>query len=94
MADTPEKEVKGKKTLKDVYAGYAEKATAKDDFEFSLLETYDVEFTKDFRSIKKGHKMTGISKVAHDLYDANGVIKVLKKKEGPTDAELDKEEAK
>jgi hypothetical protein len=93
MAEPKEKK-DGVKTLKDVYAGYAEKASKKDDFEFSLLETYDVEFTKDFKGIKKGHVLTGISKVAHDLYDANGVIKLLKKKEGPTDAELDKEEAK
>lgn len=86
------KEVKSEKTLKDVYAGYAEQATKKDDFEFSLLETYDVEFSKDFKTIKKGHVMNGISKVAFDLYDANGVVKMLKKVEGPTDAELDKQD--
>lgn len=86
-----EKEVK---TLNDVYAGYAEKATAKDDFEFSLLDSHDVVFIKDFMEIKKGHKMNGISKVAFDFYDANGVVKQLKFKAGPTDKELDEEEFK
>lgn len=92
MAEPKEKK-DGPVTLKDVYSGYAEKATAKEDFEINLLTTYDVEFTKDFKGIKKGHKLTGISKVAFDLYDANGVVKTLKHKEGPTDKELDELEA-
>ena len=77
MAENAKNEVKN---LKDVYKGYAEKAAEKasGEIEIPLLETYDVEFTKDFRTIKKGHKMKGISRVAHDLYQANGVIKVLK----------------
>ena len=91
MAD---KNQESEKTLKDVYAGYAKEATAKDDFEFSLLETYDVEFTKDFKQIKKGDILKGISKVAFDLYDANGVVKQLKFKAGPTDKELDEEDSK
>ena len=74
-------------SLKDVYGKYAEKATEKDPFEFSLLETYDVEFKKDFKGIKKGHKLFGISKVAHDLYDANGAITLLKKTEAPKEEE-------
>jgi hypothetical protein len=74
---------KGPKTLTDVYASYADQATAKDNFEFSLLESYDVEFTSEFRRIKKGHKMFGISKVAFDLYNLNGVVKQLKKTEAP-----------
>ena len=89
MAEVKEKTVK---TLKDVYANYSGKATEKDDFEFSLLETHDVEFTSDFKGIKKGTKLSGIGRVAFDLYDANGVVKSLKKKEGPTDKELDNED--
>lgn len=94
MADNSQTKIKTTISLRDVYDGYAEKATAKDDFEFSLLETYDVKFTKDFKGIKKGHKLQGISKVAFDLYDANGVVEMLKKKEGPTDKELDEAESK
>lgn len=89
MADNAPKEKAVKATLADVYAGYAEKATGKEPFEFSLLETYDVKFTKDFRGVKKGHTMLGISLVAKDLYDANGVIEVLKKTEAPADADKD-----
>ena len=92
MADSKNENVE--KTLKDVYSGYAEQATAKDPFEFSLLETYDVEFVKDFREIKKGDKLKGISKVAFDFYDANKAVKQLKFKAGPTDKELDEEDAK
>ena len=92
MAEKIAKTENSEVTLKDVYAGYAEKATAKDPFEFSLLSKYDVEFTKDFKEIQKGHVMKGISKVAFDLYNANGVVSELKFKAGPTDAELDKED--
>lgn len=94
MADSPEQtpekgktKKEGPVTLKDVYAGYSAQATKKDDFEFSLLETYDVEFTADFKGVKKGHAMVGISKVAFDLYDANGVVKLLKKTEAPAETE-------
>ena len=73
------------KNLKDVYKGYAEEAAKKpsQEVEIPLLESYDIEFTKDFRNIKKGHKMYGISRVAHDLYNMNGVIKVIKSKPQP-----------
>jgi len=91
MAEPKEKK-DGPVSLKDVYAGYAEKATKNEDFEINLLTTYDVEFTKDFKTIKKGHKMFGISQVAFDLYDANGVVKKLAEKAGPTDKELDEAE--
>ncbi len=90
------KEEKGKKVfgLSDVYADYKEKAkeTPSQEVLINLLDSIDVEFTEDFRNIKKGHKLFGISRVAYDLYNKNKVVKVLKEVKGPTDEELDKED--
>lgn len=85
------KEVYG---LGDVYADYKDKAAESPSGEVlvNLLDKIDVEFTKGFRNIPKGHKMFGISRVAYDLYNKNGVVKLVREVNGPTDAELDKEE--
>lgn len=85
------KEVYG---LADVYSDYKDKAaeTPSGEVLVNLLDSIDVEFKSDFRNIKKGHKMYGISRVAYDLYNKNGVVKVLAERKGLTDAELDKEE--
>ncbi|MEC4050593.1 hypothetical protein OX284_014230 [Flavobacterium sp. SUN046] len=91
MADekAPAKKEVAVKTLKDVYQVYTDKAAKSPtgEFEFSLLETYDVEFTSDFKNIKKGYKMNGISKVAFDLYNANGVVDLINKNEAPKEEE-------
>jgi len=84
MEETKPKGKKGQEvTLQEVFSGYADKATEKEPYEVSLLEKNDVVFIKDFRNIKKGHKMVGISRVAADFYLANGAIEVIRKIEGP-----------
>ena len=88
------KKQKGNFSLGDVYSDYkdaAEKALSGEVL-VNLLDSIDVEFTSDFKKIKKGTKLTGISRVAYDLYDKNGVVKLLAERKGPTDAELDKAE--
>ena len=64
------------KTLQDVYDGYAKAAekNPKQVHEVSLVETFEVEFTEDFGFHTKG-STAKVSKVAYDLYKANGVIK-------------------
>ena len=91
---TPVKGAKAVYGLSDVYSDYKDKAAEAPSGEvhINLLDKIDVVFTKYFRNIKKGHKMSGISRVAYDLYNKNGVVKVLKEVAGPTDEELDKEE--
>lgn len=64
-------------SLQEIYDGYAKKATKEKDFEVDIVKTYEVEFTKDFLNIAKGHKQK-VSKVMLDWYDANGAIKVIK----------------
>lgn len=82
MAVTEEKTEakKGAKSLQDVYVGYQEKAKKNVEgvHKVDLTKLFNVEFTADFRGIKKGHKMTGISQVMRDLYVANGVVKEFK----------------
>lgn len=94
MAEAKEKKEKGNFNLSDVYADYAEAAAKAPTQEvlINLLDKIDVEFTADFRNIKKGTKLTAISRVAFDLYDKNGVVKLIKEVKGPTDEELDKED--
>ena len=80
--------------LSDVYADYADSASkdASKEVLINLLDKIDVEFIADFKNIKKGTKLTAISRVAFDLYNKNGVVKLIKEVNGPTDADLDKEE--
>lgn len=62
-------------TLHEVFSGYAAKAKkAGKDHEVDIAKNIAVEFTADFRHIKKGQKQT-ISRVAYDFYNANGVVK-------------------
>ncbi len=81
-------------SLSDVYSDYADAAANDPSKEvlINLLDSLDVEFTADFRTIKKGTKLSGISRVAFDLYNKNGVVKLLAERRGPSDADLDKEE--
>lgn len=80
MAD--EKATKAKETkevsLHEVYQGYADQATAKEPKIVSLLDKHDVVFIKDFKGIKEGHKLEGISQVAFDFYMANGAVEEIK----------------
>jgi len=62
-------------TLHEVFSGYAAKAKkAGKDHEVDIAKNIAVEFTADFKHIKKGQKQT-ISRVAYDFYNANGVVK-------------------
>ena len=74
-----DKAKKGEKfvPLQQIYDGYAKKATKDKPHEVDIVKNYDVEFTKDFLNISKGHKQK-VSKVMFDWYDANGAIKVIK----------------
>jgi hypothetical protein len=62
-------------SLQDVYQGYANQATASEPKVISLLNKYNVVFTSDFKDIKAGTKLEGISQVAFDFYSQNGVVK-------------------
>lgn len=69
-------------SLQDIYDVYAKQA--KEDItqekEISLIDKFNVEFTANYGLHLKGSKLKGISKVAFDLYNANGVIKIDKSK--------------
>lgn len=75
MAEKAEKKAV---SLQEVYEVYANEAKEDKPKLVSLIDSYDVKFNEDFKGIKAGHSLKGISKVAFDFYNANGVVSELK----------------